>query len=70
MEAKKKGLFTAARWHDNPFEGATVTKGLPPTEEEKKEIDKRCKEILIHFGVIKKEEDYENLKDLTDTAYK
>ena len=45
MEAKKKGLFTAARWHDNPFEGATVTKGLPPTEEEKKEIDKRCKEI-------------------------
>ncbi len=56
MEEKKKGLFTAARWHDDPSVGATVIPGPPLTEKEEKEAAEMARKLLVHFGVLKEGE--------------
>lgn len=64
MEKKKKELFTAERWHDNPFKGATIIPGPPQTEEEKKEADREFKEIMMHYGLLKEGESIDSFKNV------
>ena len=64
MVKKKKGLFTAKRWHDDPSIGATIIPGHPQTEEEKKEADEEFKEIMIHYGLLKEGEGIDSFKNV------